>query len=87
MGPLSENDLKQAAEFREEIHAQALQIIQAQHPEINEIFDPHSVDEYFQEMWDYPGAWYTIVAIPKGYKSRKALVDTLVKLTLEYYSR
>jgi len=86
MGPLSENDLKQAAEFREEIHAQALQIVKALHPEIDEIFDPHSVDEYFQEMWDYPGAWYTIVAIPKGYKSRKALVDTLVKLTLEYYS-
>ncbi len=38
-------------------------------------------------MWDYPGAWYTVVAVPEGYKSRKALVDTLVKMTVAYYEK
>ena len=42
-------------------------------------------DEYFQEVWDYPGKWYTMVATPKGAGSRKALIDTIVRDTLEHY--
>ena len=29
-----------------------------------------------------PGAWYLYVAIPKGFKSRNAFIDFLVKETI-----
>jgi len=83
MGPFSEQDLKYAAEFRDWVHEEVLKKVQERYPDIDEVLDPHPVEEYFQQVWDYPGAWYTIVAIPEGYKSRKALVDTLVKMTIE----
>ncbi len=78
----SEQDLKYAAELREEIHREALRIVQKTRPHISQVIDRHPVEDYFQEHWDYPGTWYTIVAIPYGYKSRKALVDTIVRDTL-----
>jgi len=78
----SEQDLKYAAEFREGVHREALQIVRKTRPEITEVTDRHPVEDYFQEQWDYPGQWYTIVAIPYGYKSRKALVDAIVRDTL-----
>ena len=87
MGPFSEQDLKYATELREWVHEEVLKKVQERYPEIDEVVDPHPVEEYFQQVWDYPGAWYTVVAIPKGYRSRKALVDTLVKLTIEKQSR
>lgn len=87
MGPYSEQDLQYAAEFRDWVHEEVLKKVQERYPEIKEVVDPHAVDEYFQQVWDYPGAWYPIVAIPEGYKSRKALVDTLVKLTIEKYAK
>lgn len=87
MGPFSEKDLKDAAEFRDWVHEEALAKARAVCPEIDSIVDPHPVEEYFQDYWDYPGAWYTIVAIPYGYKNRKAFVDTLVRLSLEEYNR
>lgn len=46
------------------------------------VVDRYSVGEYLQQVWDYPGAWYTVVAIPKGVKSREALIDTIVRDTL-----
>ena len=82
MPKYSEQDLKYAAEFREEIHREALAIIRKTRPNAAEVIDRHPVEDYFQEHWDYPGKWYTIVAIPYGYKSRKALVDTIVRDTL-----
>lgn len=78
----SEQDLKYAAEFREEIHKEALGIVKKTRPDIIEVVDRHPVEDYFRENWDYPGKWYTIVAIPYGYKSRKAFVDTIVRDTL-----
>ncbi len=78
----SEQDLKYATEFREEIHKEALAIIRKTRPNAAQVFDRHPVEDYFQEHWDYPGKWYTIVAIPYGYKSRQALVDTIVRDTL-----
>ena len=82
MPKYSEQDLKYAAEFREEIHREALAIIRKTRPNAAEVVDRHPVEDYFQEHWDYPGKWYTIVAIPYGYKSRDALVDTIVRNTL-----
>ena len=82
MPKYSEQDLKYAAEFREEIHREALAIVRKTRPNAAEVVDCHPVEDYFQEHWDYPGKWYTIVAIPYGYKSRKALVDTIVRDTL-----
>ena len=78
----SEQDLKYAAEFREEIHREALAIVRKTRPDVAEVIDRHPVEDYFQEHWDYPGKWYTIVAVPYGYNSRKALVDTIVRDTL-----
>ncbi|MBR3641039.1 MAG: NAD(P)H-dependent oxidoreductase [Oscillibacter sp.] len=78
----SEQDLRYAAELREEIHREALAIVRKTRPYVTEVIDRHSVEDYFQEHWDYPGKWYTVVAIPYGYGSRKALVDTIVRDTL-----
>jgi len=82
MPKYSEQDLKYAAEFREEIHREALAIVRKTRPNVTEVVDRHPVEDYFQENWEYPGKWYTIVAIPYGYKSRKELVDTIVRNTL-----
>ena len=82
MPKYSEQDLKYAAELREEIHLEALSIVQKTRPDINEVIDRHKVEDYFQEYWDYPGQWYTVVAVPYGYGSRKALVDAIVRETL-----
>ena len=83
----SEQDLKHAAEFRDWVHEEVLKKAREVYPDINGVVDPYPVEAYFQQMWDYPGAWYTIVAVPEGYKSRKALVDTLVKMTIAYYEK
>ena len=82
MPQYSEQDLAYAAEFREEIHREALAIVRKTRPNVTEVLDRHPVEDYFQEHWDYPGKWYTVVAIPYGYKSRQALVDTIVRDTL-----
>ena len=82
MSKYSEQDLKYAAEFREEIHKEALAIVRKTSPNVTEVIDRHPVEDYFQENWEYPGKWYTIVSIPYVYNSRKALVDTLVRDTL-----
>ena len=82
MPKYSEQDLKFAAEFREEIHREALAIVRKTRPNVTEVIDRHPVEDYFQEHWDYPGKWYTIVAIPYGYRSREALVDQIVRDTL-----
>ena len=82
MPKYSEQDLKYAAEFREEIHREALAIVRETRPYAMQVMDRHPVEDYFQENWEYPGRLYTIVAIPYGYKSRKALVDTIVRDTL-----
>ncbi|MBQ5398078.1 MAG: hypothetical protein IIU14_01430 [Ruminococcus sp.] len=82
MPEYSEQDLKYAAELREEIHREALGIVQKTRPDVTEVIDRHTVEDYFQEMWDYPGVWYTVVAVPYGHNSRKALVDTIVRNTL-----
>ena len=82
MSEYSEQDLKYAAELREEIHNEALAIVRKTLPNATDVVDRHPVEDYFQEHWDYPGKWYTIVAIPYGYKNRKALVDTIIRNTL-----
>ena len=82
MSEHSEQDLEYAAEFREGIHREALAIVRKTRPHITEVVDRHPVEDYFQEHWDYPGRWYTIVAIPSGYGSRKALIDAIVRDTL-----
>ncbi|MBR2742990.1 MAG: hypothetical protein IKD89_05295 [Clostridia bacterium] len=81
----SEQDLKKAAEFREEIHREALAKVRAVYPRTDYVVDKYTADEYFQEVWDYPGKWYTIVATPPGAGSRRDLISTIVRETLEYY--
>ena len=81
----SESDLADAADFRERIHAQALERVRQIRPEVTEVVDPYPAEAYFQQLWDYPGAWYTIIAIPEGFKSREALIDTIVRETLARY--
>ena len=85
MKEYSEQDLKYAAQLRHEIHMEALEIARLKYPQINSVVDSHPVEEYFQEQWDYPGAWYTVVAIPHGYKNRREFVETLAKNTIENY--
>ena len=81
----SEQDLKHAAEYRDEIHSEALTRVKAVHPNADHVVDKYPVDSYFQEIWDYPGKWYTVVGTPTGAGSRKELVNSIVRETLEYY--
>ncbi len=82
MTKYSKQDLEYASQLREEIHNEALSIVRKTNSTITEVIDSHPVEDYFQELWDYPGKWYTVVAIPYGYKNRKALVDKIVTDTL-----
>ena len=81
----TDRDLADAADFRSKIHAEALKRIQRIHPDISSVIDRYSAEDYFQQHWDYPGAWYTIVAIPESAGSREALIDTIVRDTLARY--
>jgi len=85
MAEYSEQDLRYAAEFRDEIHKEALAKVRAIYPDIDSVIDKYPVEAYFQQMWDYPGQWYTIVAIPEESGSRVKLIDSIVKDTIEYY--
>ena len=79
----SDGDLAEAEDFRNRIHAEALKRVQAIRPDIGYVIDRYAVESYFQQHWDYPGAWYTIVAIPESAGSREALIDTIVRDTLK----
>ena len=80
-----EQDLKKAADFREEIHKEALARVRAVCPCADRVVDKYPADEYFQKVWDYPGQWYTAVGTPPGAGSRKDLVSTIVRATLAHY--
>jgi hypothetical protein len=81
----SEQDLKHAEEFRDGIHKEALAKVRAVYPDADSVVDRYSVTDYFQEVWDYPGKWYTVVATPSGVGSRKDLIGIIVRETLDYY--
>ena len=51
-------------------------------PGIRSVIDPYPPEAYLQEYWDYPGKWYTIVAVPKEADSREALIDAIVRAPL-----
>lgn len=82
MAKYSKQDLEYASKLREEVHNEALSIVRKTNPNIEEVIDFHPVEDYFQELWDYPGKCYTVVAIPYGYKNRKAFVEKIVSDTL-----
>lgn len=79
----SDKDLESAADFRNRIHAEALQRIQRIRPDITSVIDRYPVESYFRKNWDYPGAWYTMVGIPEDVNSREVLIDTIVRDTLK----
>ena len=81
----SEQDLKYSAQFRDEIHREALAKVRAVYPYADHVVDRYPADAYFQEVWDYPGKWYTMVGTPSEAGGRKKLIDTIVRETLEYY--
>ena len=55
MGKYSEQDLRYAAEFRNEIHKEALAVVRKEFPNADQVIDKYSVEEYFQQSWEYPG--------------------------------
>ncbi len=79
---LSRNDLDAAAEFRNEVHKEALKRVQKIDPRIETVTDPYPVEAYFQQNWDYPGKWYTIVAVPEDAGGRETLIDIIVRESL-----
>ena len=81
----SEQDLHYAAEFRNDIHMEALARVRAVFPSADSVVDRYDVEDYFQEVWDYPGKWYTVVGTPHGAGSRNALVGSIVRDTIEQY--
>lgn len=78
----SEQDLRYAAEFREGVHREALALVRREYPNADRVVDRWGVEDYFQRHWDYPGKWYTVVAIPKDFHSRAALIDAIAADTL-----
>lgn len=85
MSKYSEQDLKYAAEFRDGIHKEALARVKTIYPHADRVVDPYPEDAYFQEVWDYPGKWYTMVGTPPGAGSRGNVVGIVVRETLAYY--
>ena len=81
----SEQDLKYAAQFREEIHTEAMARVRAVCPSADCVVDPYRADAYFRQVWDYPGQWYTVVGTPPGAGGRKDLICAIVRQTLDYY--
>ena len=81
----SEQDLKYASEFRDGIHTEALAKVRAVYPCADHVVDKYPADAYFQEVWDYPGKWYTVVGTPPGAGGRKDLIDAIVRETLACY--
>lgn len=78
----SEKDLEYAAELRALIHQKVLEKARIINPAINSVVDPYPLESYFQWVWDYPGAWYIVVAIPEGFKSRDVFINYLVRETM-----
>ena len=83
----SEQDLKHAAEFRDGIRREALARVRALYPCAEQLVDPYPVEAYFQQVWDYPGKWYTTVATPPGAGGRKDLIGAIVRATLDEYRK
>lgn len=77
-----DRELASAAGFRAVIHKEALERVNRIRPGIRSVIDPYPPEAYLQEYWDYPGKWYTIVAVPKEADSREALIDAIVRATL-----
>ena len=85
MPEYSEQDLKYATELREEIHRNALTRVKTVYPDADHVVDEYPAEAYFQEVWDYPGQWYTVVGTPPGTGGKKDLTETIVRQTLAYY--
>ena len=83
----SEQDYRYAAEFREGVHKEALERLRKIDDSITEVVDRYGVEDYFEDNWEYPGKWYTYVAVPPAAKGRKNLIDTIVRDTLSRRSR
>ena len=81
----SEQDLKFAGEFRDNIHEEALEIIRKTYPKADKVFDRYPVEAYFEDVWEYQGKWYCHVAVPQGAGGRESLIRTIVRDTKEYY--
>ena len=81
----SKEDMEYAAAFRADVHKEALAKARRLRPSLTSVADPNPVETYFQKNWEYPGRWYTVVAIPGKYHSREALVDDIVRHTLAQY--
>ena len=79
-----EQELQQAAAFRDEIHKEALKKVKAVFPAADSVIDRYPVEAYFQQVWDYPGQWYTMVSTPEGAGSRKDLIEAIVRDTLAH---
>ena len=78
----SERELADASAFREGVHREALERLRETDPAITEVVDAYPVEAYFEDNWEYPGRWYTYVAVPPEAGGRKKLVERIVRDTL-----
>ena len=85
MDSYSEKDRMDAAAFRNEIHQEALAKVRKIDPAIEAVVDRYPIEAYFDRVWDYPGAWYPVIGIPKDAGSRERLIDSIVRDTLMHY--
>ena len=83
----SEQDLKYAREFREEIHREALEKVRKLYPEAEAVNDRYSVEDYIVQYWDYPGQWYNMTGVPDDAGGRQKLIDTIVSNTVDFIEK
>ena len=83
----SEQELKHAAEFRNEIHKAALKKVRDVFPDAVSVVDQYPVEAYFQEVWDYPGQWYMYFKLPGGFERKTELILAIAEETIDYFSK
>lgn len=79
--------LKDVEEDVNKLREAALQQAQAINPNVTFVVDNRTLGDYCEQVWDYPGAWYTYFSLPKGIKNKKHLIEILVRDTLAYFDR
>ncbi len=86
MDNYDENDLIEIEKEVEELRNSALKKVQTIHPEIEYVIDRRTVDDYTYRTWDYPGKWYAVFTIPKGFGGKEEVIDDIVNETIRYFT-
>lgn len=83
----SDDDLKDVNKFKDSLHKEALKRINKIYPDIDKVIDKYKIDDFLEERWENPGAYYRYVCLPKGFESRDRFIEKLITDTIDHYKR